>query len=106
VTLLGQIENPHFFLNSCDCFVFSSNYEGQGLVLLEALVICKPIISTNIPTSIDVLDNGRYGELVENSVDGLIYGMEKYIKGELTGEKFDSDGYVKEAMDMFYDKLK
>lgn len=30
VYLLGFIKNPFMFISECDCFVLTSNYEGQG----------------------------------------------------------------------------
>ena len=36
VFILGQVKNPFAFINKCDCFVLSSNHEGQPMVLLEA----------------------------------------------------------------------
>lgn len=47
VFLLGDQENVFPFLKNSDCFVFSSLWEGFGLVLLEALSINLPIISTD-----------------------------------------------------------
>ena len=48
VIFTGNLDNPHWLLNSCNCFVLSSNYEGQGIVILEALVLGKSVISTDI----------------------------------------------------------
>src|SRR5699024_9308418 len=49
VKLLGRRTNPMPLLNKADCFVLSSEHEGQGLVLLEAMALDKPIISVDIP---------------------------------------------------------
>lgn len=54
----------------------SSNHEGQPMTLLEALVLNKTIVATDIPGNVSVLDNrGRL--IVENNVNGLIDSMEK-----------------------------
>src|SRR5699024_5505233 len=45
VHLLGQLENPFSFMNKCDCFVLSSHYEGQPMVLLEAMTLGMDIIA-------------------------------------------------------------
>src|SRR5699024_9996994 len=44
VFVTGQLNNPYPLLYMCDCFVLSSNYEGQAIVLLEALILEKPVI--------------------------------------------------------------
>ena len=39
VFLTGMQRNPHAIMAKADCFVLSSDYEGQPMVLLEALVL-------------------------------------------------------------------
>lgn len=50
VFFLGNQTNIFPFLNKSHCFVFSSLWEGFGLVLLEALSCNLPIISTDCET--------------------------------------------------------
>jgi len=47
VFLLGAQKNPYKFLKNSNCFVFSSLWEGFGIVLIEALALNIPIISTD-----------------------------------------------------------
>src|SRR5690606_7105570 len=44
VHLLGYRKNPYPYLRKANCFVLSSNHEGQPMTLLEALVLDKPIV--------------------------------------------------------------
>jgi CDP-glycerol glycerophosphotransferase len=104
VHLLGQQSNPFPFLKQADCFVFSSNHEGQGLVLLEALILGRPAVSTDIPGPRSVLEGG-YGHLVDNSEAGLVQGMSDFLDGKLSFKAFDARQYQTEAMEMFYDKV-
>ncbi|SHE99730.1 glycosyltransferase [Alkalibacter saccharofermentans] len=105
VVFTGQLSNAFALLNLCDCFVLSSNYEGQGLVLLEALVLNKPTISTDVTGAHSVLEGG-YGLLVDNTAEALREGMERFIKGEkLSNKTFDYKSYNIEALDMFYSML-
>lgn len=101
VILTGHLSNPAALVKKCDCFVLSSNYEGQPVVLLEALILGKPIVATNVTGVRDVLEGG-YGELVENSEAGLIMGMEKFILKQVKFKHFDYIHYNKNAMDLFY----
>ncbi len=102
VVFTGQLENAYPLLDLCDCFILSSNYEGQGLVLLESLVLNKPTISTDVTGAHSVLEDG-YGLLVENTIDGITKGMLKYIDGEkLSTKTFDYEKYNREALQMFY----
>lgn len=105
VVFTGQVSNPHALLDSCDCFVLSSNHEGQPMVLLETLILGKSIIVTNIPGSRSVVEGG-YGLIVDNSVEGVREGMERFINGEQMNEKeFDYVQYSKDTIQMFYDKV-
>ncbi|MGG1396572.1 glycosyltransferase [Bacillus salipaludis] len=97
----GQMSNPFYLINKCDCFVLSSNHEGQPMVLLEALTLGKPIISTDIAGSRSVLKGG-YGHLVENTEEGLVTGLHEFIVNKFNLKEFDYEQYNKEALKMFY----
>lgn len=79
VTLWGMQDNPYKYINSADVFICSSHYEGYGLVVSEALILGKPVISTNVSGPAEILDNGKYGYLVENSTEGLYLGMKAFL---------------------------
>jgi CDP-glycerol glycerophosphotransferase len=100
VFLAGLRINPFPALQRSDCFVFSSDYEGQGLVVLEALILGKPVISTDVVGPRSVLENG-HGMLVENSVQGLVDGMRDFLGGRIDPSAFDYDAYQREAIHKF-----
>lgn len=104
VHLLGHVSNPAMFIQLCDCFILPSNYEGQGLVLLEAMIINKPVIGTDVPGIHSVLTDTE-GLLVTNSVEGIRQGMEDFLEGKVKPATFDYKAYNKEAMDDFYQKV-
>jgi glycosyltransferase involved in cell wall biosynthesis len=55
VRWLGRIEKPESKLAGYDAFVLSTNYEGFGLVLLEAMNAGVPVLASNVPAVIEVL---------------------------------------------------
>lgn len=92
VLLLGNKVNPYPYLKLSDCFVFSSCFEGYGIVLDEARILNKPIITTDVADAKLIIGEG-YGILCENNDDGIYVGMKKYLDdGFTTKKKFD---YVK-----------
>jgi len=44
-----QLQNPYPFIKNAKLLILSSDYEGLGFVLLEALALQTPIISTDCP---------------------------------------------------------
>lgn len=104
VHLLGQKRNPYPYLKQADCFVLPSNYEGQPVVLYEALILGKPIIATDIIANRGILEGG-YGTLCNNSIDGLRDAMRGFLTGTLTRKPFDIEAYNQRAIDMFHDKV-
>lgn len=99
--LLGFRENPYALLSRADCFVLSSLYEGQPVVFFEALALNIPIIATDIPTSREVLADGKYGLLVEKSVEGIATGMESFLLGNRKLPNFDFPTYQNNALQSF-----
>lgn len=102
VYLLGQQPNLFPYLKNSDCFVLSSNHEGQPMVLLESLTLGVPIIATDIIGNRSILGN-KYGTLVENSENGLINGMNSFLEGALSqgDENFDPYKYQTDALNKF-----
>jgi glycosyltransferase involved in cell wall biosynthesis len=65
VILPGYVPNPYIYMAHSDVLVVSSVEEGFGLVIIEALAVGCPVVSTNCPGgTMELLDNGEYGEIV------------------------------------------
>jgi glycosyltransferase involved in cell wall biosynthesis len=65
VILAGFHPDPTPFYKTADLFVLSSDYEGFGNVIVEALACGTPVVSTDCPSGPgEILDRGRYGKLV------------------------------------------
>lgn len=88
VKLLGFISNPYPYIKACDLYVSSSKVEGFPLVISEALILKKAILSTNCSGSSEILDEGKYGILVENSERGLYKGIKKIFDDKSILMKF------------------
>ena len=70
------------------------------MVLLEAMVLGKPIVATDIAGSRDLLAGGK-GLLVPNSAEGLADGMAAAIAGSVQAAAFDAKAYQDQVMDRF-----
>ena len=98
VTLAGHVENPFPVLARADCFVLSSDYEGQPMVLLEALTLGLPIIATDIPGARSVLAGLEGPALVPADAAGLAQGMARFLAGGVAPARFDAEAYRAETL--------
>lgn len=92
VLLAGSRSNPFPILRNSVCFVLSSDHEGQPMVLLESMVLDKPIVSVDISGARSVLQNG-YGMLVRNDPEGLAVGMLEFRSFDVERKSFDAWAY-------------
>lgn len=76
-------DNPFPFYKKSNCFVLSSRWEGFGNVVVEALAAGTPVISTACGGPQDILQDGKYGVLVEkDNAEQLANAMLNIMQGE------------------------
>jgi glycosyltransferase involved in cell wall biosynthesis len=64
VALLGFVQNPYAYMAKATVFVLSSVWEGLGNVLVEAMAVGTPVISTDCESGpAEILAQGKYGLL-------------------------------------------
>lgn len=65
IIIIEKCQNPFPFLNKSNLLILTSRYEGFGNVLVEALILGVPVISTNCNSGpSEILLNGKGGDLV------------------------------------------
>jgi glycosyltransferase involved in cell wall biosynthesis len=65
VAMLGFQENPYAYMARASVFALSSAWEGFGNVIVEALAVGTPVVSTNCFSGpSEILVDGKYGSLV------------------------------------------
>lgn len=107
VLFTGQVDNPADYLALADVFVHPSLYEGQPMVLLEALMQQRLIVATNIAANVGVIGNQEYG-LVTQDVTATSFAqlMLFTIENQTKLEKFDINVYQEQARQAFNAILK
>lgn len=50
ISLPGFVDNPYNYMAKADLFVLSSRFEGMPNVLIEALALSTPVVSTDCPS--------------------------------------------------------
>jgi glycosyltransferase involved in cell wall biosynthesis len=94
--LTGPRRNPFAIMAAADCFVLSSRYEGQPMVLLEAALCDLPIVSTAFGSVRDALP-GDPIHVVDQSDDALRDGMLAYLAGDVPASALDAAAYTAEV---------
>lgn len=64
VKFLGYLRNPYEVISKSDVFVCSSLFEGNPQVIIEAMAIGVPVVSTNCPSG--------PAEIIDHMVNGLL----------------------------------
>lgn len=102
ITFVPFMANPYPLFKACDCFVLSSDIEGQPITILEAMTLDKPIIATDIAGPRDLLKGG-YGRLVETNAEALAKAMAEFIESgrRMERNRFDAELYIAEAAARF-----
>lgn len=102
VIIIKNIANPYPILKKCHVFIMSSHYEGLPMTIMEALILGKPVVCTDIPGPREFLSKG-YGVLIPDSVEGLITGFNAYCNGKLDALKpFNAEEFNENALNEFY----
>ena len=118
VRYLGSREDIPEILSISDIFTLPSYYrEGIPMVLLEAMSMCKPVITTNSVGCKELVEEGKNGYLVQpkdhialaSAIETLIIDEQLRIKmGEYGRRKvlseFEESGVVERIMQI-YDEL-
>lgn len=64
IYLPGHVKNPYAYMANASVFVLSSAWEGLANVLIEAIAIGTPVVSTDCESGpSEILANGKYGYL-------------------------------------------
>ncbi len=85
-----------------EALLLTSDYEGYGMVLVEAMANGIPCISTDCPTGPrDIIRNGENGFLISlSSEDAIVEELRKALEVILNGQKtFDSFSMKRSSLD-------
>lgn len=100
----GFVTNPYAYMRRAAVVVLSSRWEGMPNVLIQALSIGAPLVSTDCHSGPrEILDGGRFGWLVPvNDPASLADAVSKSIAGE---NPADAEARIKRARCFSLDKI-
>ena len=100
VRFTGHVDNPFAIMSEADCFVLSSDYEGQPMVILEAKVLGLPVVATAFASVRGALREGE-GVVTERSAEALADGMRAFLAGDVPSAPLDAQNYNAAAVQEF-----
>ena len=92
VTIWGFQQNPYPYLAASDIFVCSSISEGYSTAVTEALILGKPVITTDCSGMSELLGANEYGLITENDEEALLLGIKSILN-----DKNLLDNYSRQA---------
>lgn len=116
-TLLGFRENPYKYVAQCDLYICSSRREGFSTAVSEALIIGKPVVSTECSGARELLGEcDEYGIVTENSEEGIYHGLRRILsdpkllayyteQAKARGAFFNTETRIKETEDFFLEVI-
>ncbi len=104
VELKGFTDNPYPWINSADIILCSSVYEGLSTIVLESLILGKPVVSTPCGGMKELLGDSEYGLIADNSDNGLYKAIIKMFDSPELEQKF-ADAARNRGYDFYKEKI-
>ena len=85
--MLGYKENPYIYVAKSDLFVCSSRAEGFSTSVSEAIILGKPVVTTECSGMRELLgENSEYGIICENNTEALYQSLHDILTNK---EKYE-----------------
>ena len=101
VRFTGFREDPLSYINAMDIFILPSEKEGLPRVVLEAMLLKKPVVAFDIPGPEELVVNGVTGLLVDDNGAGPLAGAIERISGDRGLMNSMGDAARKRVMENF-----
>ncbi len=112
IKFLGHVDNVSDYFKMSDIYALSSDNEGLGIALIEAMATGLVCVSTRCPGAGEIIRDGENGFLVEKSTEGMLSGLRKALglsaegRMEIGGkaarfamENFEINARIRDAFD-------
>lgn len=105
IEFVGAVNDPQQFHTDIDIFALTSEWEGFGYVLAEAMLASKPLVAFNISSNPELIEDGVNGFLVDmNDLEAFADALQLLVEQEDQRRMLGENGY-KRVCDIFdFDK--
>lgn len=80
ICFYGHQSDPLPYIKGADVFIHPTYHEGFSVALVEASMLCKPIIATSVGGNLEIIHDDQTGLLVEARSATSLYTAMKYLK--------------------------
>ncbi|MBE2170231.1 MULTISPECIES: glycosyltransferase [unclassified Cobetia] len=109
IKFLGHQDNPYKYLAMCDAFILTSQWEGFGNVVVEALYFDKKVVVSDCDYGpSEIIEQGKWGAIFPkddiSSLIDVIKATVNTVQPAFTRSRalvFSSDNSIKSYKDMF-----
>lgn len=107
VYLTGGLNNPFPVVKMSDVFILTSDFEAHPMVANEALILGKPVISTDFESASEVITDNVNGMICEMSPESISEKIEKLLNDEqlfislkenAESFKYDNDSIIQQFL--------
>ncbi len=95
VEFAGFVNNPYPYIKNADLMLVPSASEGFGLVVVEAMALGIPVVSTKTAGPIEIIDNNTYGLLCEHDDESIYQSVKKLMEDERLREHYKEQGLIR-----------
>lgn len=86
--LEGNQRNPYPYIQNADIYVQPSYYEAYSMTTMEAKILCKPIVITNVGGMRRLLTDGVDGRIVPADSRAIAEAVDALMESKLEQEKY------------------
>jgi UDP-glucose:(heptosyl)LPS alpha-1,3-glucosyltransferase len=100
VHFAGRAQDPRPFYRAADFFVLPTKHDPCSLVVLEALAMGLPVISTRFNGACEIMKDGVHGFVLDDpmDVDGLAAAMQKLMEPDRRGAMSRASAELRPAL--------
>jgi glycosyltransferase involved in cell wall biosynthesis len=98
-TITGWLTNPYPLLARASVFVLPSRYESFGYATLEAMVLGRPVVASDVAGSRDLVVHGETGQLIpEGDADALADAVTELLRNASEAVRLGAAGKTRSVL--------
>jgi len=89
--LLGITDNPYGLLKQCDIYAQTSLHEAYCTTINEARILYKPIVTTDVAGTSEMLENGKLGIICKKDANEIAESIELLVQNKNLRQQYTAN---------------